>query len=350
MGGDLVLCKTKEMAKALQYVVSRQIDQGIFRAERFKQKKPLHLKAYAESWLKKQTHLMAATYRDYESYLRRYINPALGDIFIDDITTGMLGDFMKALPVAPKTKKNILGCIMKILRDAKIAGDITELPEKPIQRGKDKVIDPEVIWIEPEAQNAILDQLREIHRPLFMFLMLSGCRPSEARALRWVDIHAERSEIIVAKTFDYKGNLVPVKGKKILPIPMTEGLHYLFENITRNLSPYVFANPLTGRPYRRDALDKIWRKACKKALGDVVPLYSSTRHSYASQLVNAGVDVAIVQRLLRHTDVRITKRYYEYKTSPLRISVENVRSIFDVRKTVSKPSVNSNDDGKEVIN
>jgi len=344
-GGELVACKSQEAAEILQYIVSRQIDQGIFRPERFKVKKPLHLSAYADEWLSQQTQLMASTLRDYKSHIKNYIKPRLGDIFIDDLSAGTLESFMRTLPVSAKTKKNIMGTLMKILRDAKRAGDLFSVPDKPRAVGKDKVIDPEVHWIEPETQSKILDCIRDIHRPIYMFMMLSGVRPSEARALRWQDVHMDKQEIIIAKTLDYKGALVPVKGKKILPLPMTKALCALFQNIEKTLSPHVFPNPLTGRLYRRDAMDKIWRKACKKALGgQVIPLYQSTRHSFASQLVNAGIDIAAVQRLLRHTDARTTRRYYEFKTAPLRITLDNVRSIFDVRGKSSvvgsKPSVN----------
>ena len=54
-------------------------------------------------------------------------------------------------------------------------------------------------------------------------------------------------------------------------------------------------------------------------------------------MVNAGVDIATVQRLLRHTDPRVTKRYYEFKTEPLRLTLENTRSIYTVRPTLCRP-------------
>jgi len=332
LGGNLLTCRTADMAHYLRRLINDQITLGIFRPERFKRKKPLHFKRYAPAWLDKQTHLGAACFRDYGLYIRKHIIPALGDVFLDDITEGRLEDFQRALAVAPKTKKNIMGCLMKMLRDAERHGDISRAPHKPPLTGKDKVIDPEIVWIEPETQSLILDAMRDVHRPIFLFMMLSGCRPSEARALRWTDIKWERSEIILAKTFDVRGCLVAVKGKKILPIPMTEGLHGLLEHAPRNLSFQVFCNPQTGRPYRAQTLTKIWHAACTQALGYMIPLYHCTRHSYASQLVNAGVDIAAVQRLMRHTDPRTTKRYYEYKTQPLKTAVEKIRNVHDIRK------------------
>lgn len=342
LGGGLLACRTEEMGEYLRRLINDQITQGIFRPERFKQKKPLHLKSYALVWVEKQTHLMRSSHRDYHGYINNYIIPKLGDVFLNDLNEGLLEDFQRELTVAPKTKKNIMGCFMKILRDAERHGDIDRSPKKPPLTGSDKVIDPEIVWLEPEEQDKIIEKIPEKHRPVFLFMMLSGCRPSEARALRWQDIKWDHEEIIMSMAFDYREKLVPVKGKKILPIPMTEGLKYLLSQILRNLSEYVFINPNTGRRYTHN-FKTIWSKACTEALGQPVKLYHSTRHSFASQLVNAGLDIAIVQRLLRHTDPRTTKRYYEYKTAPLKIAVEQVRSIHDVRKNkgfVSKLSVN----------
>ena len=74
-----------------------------------------------------------------------------------------------------------------------------------------------------------------------MFMMLSGVRPSEARALQWSDIKWSRKEILIANTVDIKGNIVPVKGKKILPFydritDIFAGKH------AEDLSPFVFPN------------------------------------------------------------------------------------------------------------
>ncbi len=37
-----------------------------------------------------------------------------------------------------------------------------------------------------------------------------------------------------------------------------------------------------------------------------VEFYHATRHSFAFQVLNSGVDKSIVQRLLRHTDPKMT--------------------------------------------
>ncbi len=340
-GGQLMPCKSEDDAKFLKGIINQQITQEIFRVERFKKKQPLHFEAYAKDWMKEQTQLMASTRDSYEGYIENHLNTHLKKYFIDDINEGVLDHLIKVdlADLGPKTKVNIMGCLMKILRDAKRAHHISSIPEKPTMTATNKVIDPEIVWLEPETQSKILDKMHQRHRPIYMFMMLSGVRPSEARALEWNDIKWARKEVLIQWTMDIEGNSVPVKGKKILPIPMTDGLSFLLSNHERSLSSaLVFPNPLTGRPYRRDAIDKIWRLACRKALGVNVKLYHATRHSFASQLVSADVQIAVVQRCMRHSDMKTTRRYFELKSTPLRLAIEQVRSIHDVRWQVGNKS------------
>lgn len=324
--GEMVPCKVDEMAKALQWIVSRQIDQGLFRPERFKVKRPMHMKAYAEAWFKKQTHLGAATARDYRTYLDKYIIPHLGAEFIQDITEATLDDFVKWMPHGPKYKQNVLGCCMKILHDAERARDIDRAPMKPVMRGSDTVVDPEVVWLEPTEQDKILAELKQRYRPLILFGMMTGVRPSEARALRWEDVLQSRGEIVIRHTFDIKGNLVPVKGKKSLPIPITDELKELLDLMPKSITGFVFINQATGQPFGRN-ITKVFARACKKALGYSIGIAKATRTSFAQQLANADIEINMVSRWLRHSDTKVTKRYYEFKTSSMKSAIDKVRPL-----------------------
>jgi len=72
-------------------------------------------------------------------------------------------------------------------------------------------------------------------------------------------------------------------------------------------SPFVFVNPYTGKPYRRDN-DTAWQLALKRpGLSDVH--FHDLRHTAASHLRMQGVDMLPLQELLGHKDGRMTKRY-----------------------------------------
>ena len=163
-------------------------------------------------------------------------------------------------------------------------------------------------------------------------MVLTGCRPSEARAFRKVDIF--ESHIVFAVTFGRSQDLKNVKGFNEEPFPLHAELEQLLESVPKNLTPFIFVNPRTGRPYTKH-ITKIWNKACKDAGVLRVPLYQATRHSFVCQMLNSGIDKSMVQRLLRHTDPKITDRYAEYSTNSLRVKLDNVFRI-NRQETVRK--------------
>ena len=48
-------------------------------------------------------------------------------------------------------------------------------------------------------------------------------------------------------------------------------------------------------------------------------------------MLNAGINKSMVQRLLRHTDSKMTDRYAEYSTSALKIALDNVVKMPDLK-------------------
>jgi len=153
--------------------------------------------------------------------------------------------------------------------------------------------------------------------------MLTGCRPSEARAFRRQDIRD--GYILFAVTFGRKGEIKEVKGKKVLPFPLTEALKELLNEIPVSLrSPYVFLNPNTGKPYGRDSLNRIFNRVCKK-LGIKISLNEWGRKSFANQMLKV-MDRGMVSHLLRHQDPRMIEHYAEYQTAPIKSILDKVQS------------------------
>lgn len=49
------------------------------------------------------------------------------------------------------------------------------------------------------------------------------------------------------------------------------------------------------------------------------------RHLFVSKLVNAGVNICLVQKLVNHRNIVTTQRYFVYSEKMLANVVENVR-------------------------
>jgi site-specific recombinase XerD len=85
-------------------------------------------------------------------------------------------------------------------------------------------------------------------------------------------------------------------------------------------SAFLFANPHTGRGYTLKALDNVWarstgRRLCKN---------EAMRHSFITQLFEAGASIPQVQALSRHKDKRSLAAYTH-------LSPERLRDLVDGR-------------------
>lgn len=323
-------CKVVEMAEFLLQDIRREIDKGIFDPERYRSRRPMHIAEYSQNWLD-TLDVSAATLHDYKNSLNNHILPKLGKVFLSDITADKLKKFQNQIDRAPKGKKNVMDCLKMIFRAAHESGYISYLPTWPTL----KVKKPAIRWLTQADQWHILPFIPQEDRYIFVFMMLTGCRPSEARAFRKCDIQYDH--ILFAKAFDRNEELKDVKGVHEQAFPLHTNLEELLDSVPRNLTPFVFLNPKTGRPYTKN-INRIWNQACDDAGVKHVRLYQSTRHSFACNLLNSGIDKGIIQRLLRHSDPKMVDRYAEYATNALKIKLDNVFNI-DRQQTVSKAKI-----------
>jgi integrase len=86
-------------------------------------------------------------------------------------------------------------------------------------------------------------------------------------------------------------------------------------------------------PLNADVIQYNFRRACKKA-GIEDLHFHDLRHTFATRLIQAGVDLYTVQRLLGHKTPKMTQRYAHHSMESLRASVE----VLDKFESVTKLS------------
>ena len=124
--------------------------------------------------------------------------------------------------------------------------------------------------------------------------LLTGCRASEAEAMKWADIDIEQKVI----------NLPDSKtGPR--SVEMTEEVVEIIESMIR-LSNCELVFP--GRYGRQIALVKVWWKVRTRASLDNVRLHD-LRHSFATTAAMHGVPIPVIARLLGHSTIWTTTRY-----------------------------------------
>jgi integrase len=146
--------------------------------------------------------------------------------------------------------------------------------------------------------------------------LLKACRLSQATHLYPIGIVAlntnmGKAEILNLRwrDIDFANGFIHIEGSKSgkrKDIPMnkllTETLKY---GIKRPNSEYVFSDE-EGKPFTK--LETSFRTALKRA-GIKNFRFHDLRHTFASYLVMAGVNIYRVSKLLGHSSVRVTERY-----------------------------------------
>jgi len=309
-------CQTEDEARMLQMIISNEIEHNTFDPRRYQRSKPKHIENAIESWLKDvKPDISYATFKAYRAAVRNIVQ-SLGHIFIRDLQYAHIKQWVseskKSLNL--KTVKNYHGVLAKFLRDSRKLGDISQLPEMVEFRGGLSVPTTDPEWITAEQQEAILNEIPAEDRYIFRFMMLTGVRPSEARALRWCDVYQDRGYIVIRNTFApgrHKESLKEVKQKRDRRLTITNSLKQLFRTMPRNLhSQFVFLQSRTGTPFTKNINRDYWNPASIKALQRVVSLNNATRHSFANQLIDSGADIYSVSKRMGHSSVKVTETNY----------------------------------------
>lgn len=138
------------------------------------------------------------------------------------------------------------------------------------------------------------------HRLLVELAYGAGLRVSEVVALRIRDIELERLTLWVRGGKGGKDRMT------IFPEKIVAGLRARAAG--RDGSDFLFESERGGRLTSRTA-QKIFEKAMLEAGISKGATFHSLRHSFATHLLENGVDIRYIQELLGHENIRTTQRY-----------------------------------------
>lgn len=249
---------------------------------------------------------------------------------IREIRTAHCQDFANLpclhMACSPVYRREILGLLKRILREAYEREDIIAVPVVPGVSVPEK----EIEWLTPEAQALALEHIPEIHRPIFEFMMLYGCRPGEVCALMWDAIDFDKDVIWFKRTFSAGVLNETTKNRKSRPAPLYRAAGAILDRIPRGIGKtFVFQNP-TARLYPHytvKSLQGFWERALKRAGLKHIPLKNGTRHSRGMQLRNQeGWSLENIALVLGHSNSGVTARFYA------RGEVELVRALVEGEK------------------
>jgi integrase/recombinase XerD len=157
------------------------------------------------------------------------------------------------------------------------------------------------------------------HRTLLAILYGSGLRVSEVARLKVSDIDGARNVLWVRHG----------KGRKDRQALLSPKLRELLRCYWRSERPtdWLFPSAHPGQPISAKAIFLACRKAAQAA-GIRKPVHPhALRHSFATHLLEAGVDLRTIQILLGHASLQTTARYLQVADVAVRATTSPLESL-----------------------
>ena len=227
--------------------------------------------------------------------------PAFGSLPLDRITRACVTRWFDDYSLtAPGGANRTLDLLRRILNHAIDCGHLQTNPARGIKRNPRPKLTRFLSCEEIRRLHHTLDRhagarpSRARQADIIRLLLLTGCRKSEIRTLRWQDVDGDTLNLADAKTGPRR-------------VFLNAPARAIVERQKRSGSAWVFPSPSSpGRPLSRNL--PLWYSVRKEAGIEDVRLHD-LRHSFASHAVLQGIPLPVVSRLLGHKCPSMTLRY-----------------------------------------
>lgn len=161
------------------------------------------------------------------------------------------------------------------------------------------------------------------HRFLLALTYSAGLRLNEVRLLKIADIDLDRKQIHVRQG----------KGKKDRYVILSQLIASKFQFYLAAARPqvYLFEGEVPGKPMGERSIQYAIKEALKKTEIKKTVSMHTLRHSFATHLLEDGVDVHSIQRLLGHTDIRTTLVYIHIAQVKTRLAHSPLDTLYNLK-------------------
>lgn len=327
-----VKCATKREAQAELRKALLELDKGTYIDA-----SKTTLGDFLDRWLRDwAAHNVSAKTRErYAGLIATSIKPHLGARNLQKLRPADLASLYTKLVtagrkggesgLAPRTVGHVHRILHRALGHAARWGERTDNPASLVE--PPRVEQEEIAILGQDDIRTVLAKLRS--KPLYMIALVglsTGMRRGEILALRWRDIDFAAGRIRVEQSLEQTKEGLRFKspktksGRRSITIPAsvsTELKAHLrlrqeqFLAIGRGKVPddgLVFCDE-NGQPLSPNAVTKAW-SASVVSLGLPDVTLHAWRHTHASQLIAAGMDVLTISRRLGHGSPSITLNVY----------------------------------------
>jgi len=277
--------------------------------------------------------------KDEINYFKNWIAPTVGKKKLDEIFLLDLERIKKkmiATDRAPRSiqyVKSIIRQIYNFAADHKIYSG--EVPTNNFLK-KQRIDNRRIRYLSPDEAGLLLKEIQKHSNTTYQVSLLSlnsGMRFGEIAGLLWQHVNTNRKEILV----------VDAKNGESRSVYMTEAVMQIFSEMHRGGENQLVFPAATGKKMQR--VSNVFARAVNHlSLNEGITdrrlkfVFHSLRHSCASWLVNSGVELPVIAKILGHKTLAMTMRYSHVNDK----SVRSAMSLLDNQQPPAEKIVSVN--------
>jgi integrase/recombinase XerD len=237
------------------------------------------------------------------------------NIHIDEISIDQVKDFLQYSIETRKVSTSYINQVISAVRI--LQKDVLGKEWESIKIKRPRKPKKLPVVLSKEEVKSMIETTRNFkHRAILAVIYSAGLLISELISLRPSDIDSDRKQIRVIG-----------KGNKYRYTLLSENTLDMLRKYWKAYKPerYLFEGKIIGQPINLSTIRIIFRNACKKTGIKKQATVHSLRHSFATHLLESGVNLKIIQSLLGHSSLRTTSIYLHVT----RFDLASIKSPFD---------------------
>ncbi|MCH7974894.1 MAG: site-specific integrase [Bacteroidetes bacterium] len=284
---------------------------------------PIRLKQYAFNYLRySEPYFTDSTMKVYKTTFKYVLNH-FGNVLLTELTTQAIEEYLHkrvrdtSIFAARKDLSNLSATLNKAVRDKYLLTN----PCTGIKRFK---LPERVPMFYSKAEfKKLIDVIEDQDmKDLVIVAVNTGLRQMELIKLEWSQINFKEQLL----TLDNRNSIT--KTKKVRTIPLNDSAFKIIQKRYEK-SEQVRIFTLFNAPINQHWLSTNFKKFIYKS--GVHPKFNfhSLRHTFASWLVQAGVSIYVVSKLLGHSDIKTTEIYAHLRREEFKSAIDTLHFNID---------------------
>ncbi len=248
------------------------------------------------------------------------LKSVFGDHYLTEITPAMISDFKvkrRADGVSPRTINYELTTMSHAFNIAiREWGLASENPVMKVR--KERVSNNIERWLTLDEEKKLLKESPKWLQDIIIFAINTGLRQSEILDLKWSQVDMDRETVTILEQ----------KNRCVDTLPLNETVVRLLwakRDASAGIDDYVFPNTLNQRKGNRLLLTAFYKARDRAVITNF--RFHDLRHTFATRLVQNGVDLYSVQKLGRWKNMTMVQRYAHHHPESLRAAIGMIDGI-----------------------